>query len=133
MSKRHPVRIPTDTTQAIDRPAWIVKLRVAATELLRGDKFGVVPEPDVSPPSDDSIVEGWSYNAHGHGRVERAWTKYGSHGYGAPPVPDARGWSGSGTQGRLRLYSTRERAVAALLAEQAIAFAQRVLELSESP
>lgn len=68
-------------------------------------------EPDLDPPTNGpGYTSGYLVIGGGeHARVVQAWSRYSSHGWG-----ESRPRDGIGSQGSRRLYSTINRAYAAL-------------------
>lgn len=80
-----------------------------------GHALDVIP-PDLPAPMSGEQTSGWDFRgacSYDHGRVYRAWSTSFLHGEGAQRDPNR-----SGTKGGRALYSTRERALAALLVAQ---------------
>jgi hypothetical protein len=78
-------------------------------ELLAALRWTAPVEPDVMPPK-EGYSEGWAFNSHS-GVIDQRWSTSVFHGSGPAPK---QGRHLSATQGPQRLFSTKEKAIAAL-------------------
>lgn len=95
-----------------------------------GHALDVIP-PDLPAPMSGEQTSGWDFRgacSYDHGRVYRAWSTSFLHGEGAQRDPHR-----TCTQGARALYSTRERALAALLVEQRRIAAAIMLRTESDP
>lgn len=93
-----------------------------------GHVLDAIP-PDIPAPKGGEQTSGWDYWAgRDYNQVYRAWSTSTAHGEGAQREP-----SRTGTQGARALYSTRERALAALLVEQRRIAAAIMLRTESDP
>lgn len=97
-------------------------------ELLAALRWTSEVKPDVPPPVGGPFeyTEGWRYNAYS-AKVYRAWSGCVRHGEGDAPTENDKYKSAS--QNGISLYSTREKALAAMRYEVEVQSAKKLLEI----
>ncbi len=95
-------------------------------ELLAALRWTQAVEKDVPPPDKfGEYTQGWEYNAYSQ-RVYEAWSGTTNNGTGKAPVSGCEIYSA--LQNKVWLYSTKEKAIAAMRNEIEVQCAKKLLE-----